>query len=123
MFPRTKYTVIDAVMVRAEDSLPAEDCWLLTEKYANKLPIAKDIEKCYPAPSWQPTEYPRQSQKKIRNTLKENCQQVHKSLLRGCEITLIIFQSKTAANALKYFALCIFFICTILFTIWVYLTK
>lgn len=123
MFPRTKYTVIDAVMVRAEDSLPAEHCWLLTEKYANKLPIAKDIEKCYPAPPWQPLEYPQQSRKEIRNTLKENCQQFRFSLLRGCEATLIIFQSKRAASTFKYISLCIFFLCTLIFTVWVYLTK
>lgn len=94
--------VLNAVMVSAEDTLPEEDCWLLAEKYANKLPIVNDLEKCYHPPPYEPPEYPIQWQKHKREPLSIQIVKFCKSAKRKCASTKRELSSEKAKNTYKY---------------------
>ncbi|CAR26992.1 ZYRO0C06292p [Zygosaccharomyces rouxii] len=113
-------TVFDAVMVSAEDTLPEEDCWLLAEKYANKLPIVNDIEKCYYPPPYEPPEYPMQWQKHKREPLNIQIGNFCRSAGHKYASTKRELGSKKAKITYKYILLAALTIYTIYFCIWTF---
>lgn len=113
-------TVLDAAMVSAEDTLPREDCWLLTEKYANELPIINDIEKCYHPPRYEPTKYPMQWQRYQREPFNVQVCTLCKTLRREYDCNKRRLSSKKAKATYKYVLLAAMVAYTIYFCVWTF---
>lgn len=115
-----KITVLDAAMISAEDTLPEKDCWLMEEKYAEKLPIVSDLEKCYHPPPYEPPEYPIQWQKQKLEPLNLQVVKFYRSARSKCAAAKSNLSSKKAKISYKYILLTTMTIYTIYFCIWTF---
>lgn len=111
--------ITEAAMMRAENALATEDCWLLNEKYADKLPILNDEEKNTSVPPYTQFELPRQTTIRRSKTASEFLNSLCHPCKRFCHATLDLCRSEQAARSLTYICLALFMILTILFIFWV----
>lgn len=113
-------SVLDAAMVSAENTLTEEDCWLLVEKYANKLPIVNEFEKCYSPPPYEPPEYPMQWQKYEQKPLSFQITKFFRFLGRKCAFTKRLLTSERAKTTYKCILLGTMTTYAIYFCIWTF---
>lgn len=113
----------EAAILRAENGLPSEHCWLLYEKYADKLPFPDDEKRNSPAPSYEPYEYPQQMTmiepkyfSEVLNSLSGSCKNCYKA-------SMILSRSQQATRFLVYVCFLLFMGFTVLFVLWVAMYK
>lgn len=115
--------ITEAAIVRAENELPLKDCWILHEKYAEKLPLTGDKWRSSPASPCEPTVFPQQVTISEPYRLSNTLHSLNNSYKQIYEISMDFIESERATRSLVYFWLLIFMIFTILFVFWVALYK
>lgn len=115
-----RIVVLNAVMVGADNSLPEEDCWLLTEKYADELPIHKQKKWSYCHPLHPQIMYPRQWQKATPKTVCFRARQFSKFMRHIFDTTGRILYSKKARYTYKYALFGLLAMYTLYFCVWTF---
>lgn len=115
--------ISEAAILRAENGLPSEHCWLLYEKYADKLPLTDDEKRNSPAPPYEPYEYPQQMTMTEHEYLNELLHSLTGSCKHCYEASMILSRSVQTKRGLVYLCLLLLMGFTVIFVLWVAVFK